>query len=350
MADIKPDSRVLEDGSQALLDADAAVGAGDEQIEFADLNELKPGDSAAAKPAAGAAGAKPNADAGKPAAGDDEGLPPEFKGKSKADIVRMYQDAHKVIGRQGSELGELRQKADFAIKASLEALRGRKEPGQQAQQQAAQAATLPDESEFFARPYEAVSKAIEAKLADSPIIKEIRETLGRAAADQATSRAASATERFNRAHPDAAEILRDDEFRNWVAASPIRRTLLQRAHTAYDFDAGDEVFSTWKALKGSKQSASRAGEQSGDGQPSAADVSAAAAILAKQRQAKSEAAARAASVPTGGASGAAKSGAGAGGKKVFRRADVIQLMETDPERYERLADEIALAYAEGRVR
>jgi hypothetical protein len=338
MSEITPDARVLESDDAALLEADTTGELPD--VEFADLNELGKTAPAAAAPAAGAkpAGQQP---AQQPVEDDD--LPPEFKGKSKKEIVKMYRDAHQVIGRQGSELGELRQKADFAIKASLEALRGRKvdEP---TNKPAPAAAAPVDESAFFAKPYEAVGKAIE----DHPVIKEIRETLGRAAADQATARATAATEQFNRAHPDAPDILRDPEFRQWVAASPIRRTLLQRAHQAYDFHAGDEVFSTWKALRDVKQPKAPAAGTSGQ-QPAAtpADVSAAAATLAAARKAKAAAAASAASVPTGGASGAGKPSAG---KKIFRRADVIKLMETDPERYEALADEIAQAYAENRVR
>lgn len=344
MSEITPDARVLEDTDTALLEADTTASTVTEPVEFADLNELgktAPSAPAAAAPAAG----KPAA----PAAADDEAdLPPEFKGKSKKDIVKMYRDAHQVIGRQGSELGELRQKADFAIKASLEALRGRKvDDGKPAAPAAPAAPEQVDESAFFAKPHEAVSKAIE----NHPLIKEIRETLGRGAAEQAASRATAATEQFNRTHPDAPQILQDPEFRQWVAASPIRRSLLQRAHQAYDFHAGDEVFSTWKALRGVKQSASKAGEQPAPpAAPAAAtpaDVSAAAATLAAARKAKAAAAASAAAVPTGGASGAGKP---TGGKKIFRRADVMRLMETDPERYEALADEIAQAYAENRVR
>ena len=37
-------------------------------------------------------------------------------------------------------------------------------------------------------------------------------------------------------------------------------------------------------------------------------------------------------------------------KKVYRRADIIKLMRTDPERYQSLSDEIMKAYQEGRVR
>ena len=37
-------------------------------------------------------------------------------------------------------------------------------------------------------------------------------------------------------------------------------------------------------------------------------------------------------------------------QKIYRRADVLRLMEEQPERYEAMADEITLAYKEGRVR
>jgi hypothetical protein len=44
------------------------------------------------------------------------------------------------------------------------------------------------------------------------------------------------------------------------------------------------------------------------------------------------------------------SGDSVGGKKVYRRADLINLQVTDPNRYATLADEIQSAYAEGRVK
>ena len=37
-------------------------------------------------------------------------------------------------------------------------------------------------------------------------------------------------------------------------------------------------------------------------------------------------------------------------KKVYRRADIIKLMKTDPERYQTISDEILQAYSEGRVK
>jgi hypothetical protein len=339
MSEITPDATILEDGDDVLLgDSTEADGT-----EFASVDVL--GKHAEDETDVTKVPAKKEAVVKKEVAAVEDDIPEEFKGKSVKEVVKMYQDAHKVIGRQGSELGELRAKADHAIKLSLEAIRaGRSKPDAPAKEEVPQ--TL-DESELFSKPTEFLNKV----LANSPVIKEIRDSLGQAAAAQASTRAAAATTRFNTAHPDAGEILRDPEFRQWVNASPVRTELLRRAHNQFDFASGDEVFSTWKALRGVKQATSKEGEQSGKTTTPAAKadntVSEAGKTLAAARQAKKEAQARAAGVPTSGAAGAS---AGKGSKPLFRRVDVMRLMVEDPDRYEALSDEISLAYAEGRVR
>lgn len=350
MAMLEPKSRVLEDGDEALIagSTDAPKEENVETVEYATLledstkKEQQPAatkEQPAAKPAA------------QPAATPDEEIPEEYRGKTPAQLAKMLKDSQSLIGRQGSELGELRKKVDFAIQASLEAVRGRKE-AQPAEKPAPAAAVEEfDESEIFAKPKAAIDKLIE----NHPLIKEIRASLGQSAATAEAQRAQANTERFNQAHPDAGEIMRDPEFRQWVGASRVRQALMQRAHTKFDFDAGDEVFSTWKALKGVKQSSS-AGEQStttttatatGEDAVSAAARTLAAAKAAKTAQAAQAAAASAAAVPSGSAAAGGKSG---GAKKVYRRADIIRLMEEDPDRYEALSDEITAAYREGRVR
>lgn len=337
---IEAHSQILEDKDEALL-PEPKIGDGEEVVE---LHEpAKKSEPKAAEPAAKPAAAAP----AKPDAEDD--TPEELRGKTPAQLAKMYREAQSLIGRQGQELGELRKKVDTAILTSIEALRARKEPAAPAKPAEP---TEIDESEIFAKPKDAIGKLIE----NHPIIKEIRATLGKSASEQQVARAAAATERFNAAHPDSAEILATPEFRQWVAASPVRKQLLLRANNNFDFDAGDEVFSTWKALKGIGK-AKAANE--GDGQPAAAAaapagdpdeaaVKAAAQVMARAAAAKKakDAAASAAAAPTGGAS-AGKDGSA---KKVYRRADVLRLMEEDPERYERMAPEIELAYREGRVR
>jgi len=43
-------------------------------------------------------------------------------------------------------------------------------------------------------------------------------------------------------------------------------------------------------------------------------------------------------------------GSGESSRRVYRRADLIRLKMTDPQRYEALSDEIMKAYQEGRVK
>ena len=318
---------VLEDGDKAIL-PEPKVEDGEEFVDLADTSAAP-----AAKPAiAPAAKAAPALAA---AAAEDADLPAELKGKSSADLAKMYREAQSLIGRQGSELGELRRRADQAIHTSLAALAKARE-GAPAAPAAAAAPAQVDEAEFFRAPQEAVARAIEA----SPIIKQIRETLGKDAEERAVSRAMASTERFNGAHPDAGTILQDPEFRQWVQASRVRTDLLRRAHQSYDFEAGDEVFGTWKALKGIGKAAPAAVAAA----PAAADAAAASAAGATLAKRKRDLAA--AAVPSGGG-GAAPQGKS---NKIFRRVDVLKLMEEDPARYEALSGEIEKAYRENRVR
>jgi DNA polymerase II large subunit len=50
----------------------------------------------------------------------EEDIPEKYKGKSTAEIVRMHQEAEKLLGRQSSEVGELRGVVDQYIKTQLD--------------------------------------------------------------------------------------------------------------------------------------------------------------------------------------------------------------------------------------
>ena len=321
---------ILEDGDKAIL-PEPKVEAGE---EFVDLTAAPV--APAAKPVAAPVAVPVAAPAAPVAAPAD--LPAELQGKSPAELAKMYSEAQKLIGRQGSELGELRRRADQAIHTSLAALAKARDGAPAAPAPVAAPAQV-DEAEFFRAPQAAVTKAIE----DSPVIKKILETLGQGAKEQAVSRAMAATERFNTTHPDADAILSDPEFRQWVQASRVRTDLLRRAHQNYDFDAGDEVFGTWKALKGVGKPAPAAPATvvAPVVADAAAAASAAGAALAKRKRDLA-----AAAVPSNGNA----AGPDTGSKKIFRRADVLKLMEEDPARYEALSGEIEKAYREKRVR
>ena len=49
----------------------------------------------------------------------EEAIPDKYQGKSVAEIVRMHQEAEKLLGRQSSEVGELRKVVDSYIQTQL---------------------------------------------------------------------------------------------------------------------------------------------------------------------------------------------------------------------------------------
>jgi hypothetical protein len=117
-----------------------------------------------------------------------------------------------------------------------------------------------------------------------------------------------------------ANILSDAAFGQWIQASQIRTQLFRQADRQYDSAAADELFTMWKERQGIVN------------QTAAAEKN-----TRKQ-------AIRTAS--TGNATGSNE----AASRKIYRRADIVKLMQTDPDRYEALSDEILKAYAEKRVR
>ncbi len=92
------------------------------------------------------------------------------------------------------------------------------------------------------------------------------------------------------------------------------------ADQEYDYDAANELFSLWKERH----------------------------QMVKQT-AKVERTARKHSLKAA-TTGTARGTAERSRKKTYRRADIIKLMRTDPERYQSMSDEIFKAYAEGRVK
>lgn len=221
-------------------------------------------------------------------------IPEKYSGKSLEDIVKMHQEAEKLIGRQAQEVGEMRKLADQLIQQNL----NKEQP----------VAKQETEIDFFEDPKTAVQKAVEAH----PDIIAARE-----AAQQ--FKKMQTQQLLQQKHPDFAEVVGDGEFQEWVKASPIRLNMFAMADSQYDFQAADELLSTFKQIRGvkAKQTAD-VGKQ-----------------VLKQNL-------KAASVDTG--------GTGESSAKVYRRADLIRLKMTDPDRYEQLQPEIMKAYAEGRVR
>ena len=248
--------------------------------------------------------------------GDD--IPEDLKGKTPAQLAKMYKDAQSLIGRQGAELGDLRRTADTYIKANLAAAAKAVTP-------AKPAVKAPDAVDFFTNPEASIARAI----AEHPALKELQGANQQAVVREQARARQNAEAAFQKAHPDATDVLADESFRAWILKSPVRQAMLLRAHKQYDLAAANEVFDTWKELKAAKTPP--------------ADPAA-----VKKPVSKPVALAAAARVPTGGNMTPAKGGVGA--DKIYRRADVIRLMEMDPDRYALMAEELTKAYETGRVR
>jgi hypothetical protein len=224
----------------------------------------------------------------------EEDIPEKYRNKDIRDVVRMHQEAEKLLGKQSSEVGELRKIVDDFVKTQLEA----KSPQEEV-----------EKFDIFDDP----DKYIEHKLANHPKIKEA-EQVSKSMKQQET------LSKLKSAHPDFQEIIQDDKFAEWVTKSKVRVELYQRADQLFDYDSADELLSLWKE----RQSLVR---ETADMQETD-----------RKRQLKS--------ASTGNAKGSGESPS----RKIYRRADIIKLMQTDPKRYQQLQPEIMAAYAEGRVK
>jgi hypothetical protein len=228
---------------------------------------------------------------------EEPSVPEKYQNKSLQEVVQMHQEAEKLLGKQSSEVGELRKVVDDHIQTQL------------AQQQAPVQQQEEDDTDFFVDPKTAVSRAIE----NHPSIKE---------AEQATQqyKKQTALAQLQSKHPDMNTIVQDAKFAEWIKGSKIRTQLFVQADQAFDYDAADELFSLWKE------------------RASVAQQTVAVEKQARKQQVKS--------ASTGNARGTGQGSR----KKVYRRADIIKLMKTDPDRYAALSEEIFQAYADGRVK
>ena len=225
-------------------------------------------------------------------------IPDKFKGKSMEDVIKMYQESEKLIGRQGQEIGEVRKLADQLLQQSFK----KPEPKEE---------EVSEEIDFFVDPQAAIDRA----LSKHPKIKEAEEKTAKF--DKYLNQ-----KRLEEAHPDAYEIAESDEFVEWVKKSKIRQGLYAQAHQNFDFDSADELLTTFKELNSRKTAQA---ETDVDEVRNKADETLKKAVVSAGSSQESS-------------------------KKIYRRADLIRLRMNDPDRYEALENEIMAAYAEGRVK
>jgi len=228
-----------------------------------------------------------------------EALPDKYQGKSASDIARMHQELEKRLGQQSSEVGELRAAFDEMVKNSMTA-----------QQAPTPEVTEVDDVDFFADPKEAMRRAI----ANDPSVRQAQEMAVLLQKEKALTA-------IQAKHADMKEVLGSESFQTWVKGSQFRQNLFAQADANYDFAAADELLTLYKDTQGVVKS------------------QAAVEKVAKKAEIKRASTGSSRSNPESQST-----------RKVYRRRDIIELMNRDPKRYEAMQPEIMKAYQEGRVK
>lgn len=221
-------------------------------------------------------------------------LPEKYKGKSAKEIVEMHQAAEKLIGKQGSEVGELRRVVDDFIKTQTSR-----------EAQTTEAEVTPED--FYDDPAKHVKKAVE----NHPAIREAQE-------QALQMKRTSTLTRLNSEYPNLEQIVQDPDFAEWIKSSRVRSELYNRAEVHFDYDAATELLGNWTDKKERVAKVAETTKIDKDNQMKAASIGS-----------------RGSNEPVS--------------KKKYRRSDIINLMQHDPDKYDALSEEIMLAYQENRV-
>lgn len=227
----------------------------------------------------------------------EEQLDPKYAGKSVAEVARMHQEAERLLGKQGSELGDLRKVVDDYIESNLEKHKSNS-PEQPSE----------PEVDIFDAPDQYVNNRVE----NNPKIKQIEEYL-------AQQQREAVHNKIMQKYPDIAQIVNDSNFVEWIKSSKVRQELLNRMNN-WDYDAADELLGTWNERK--EIVTKTASMQQEDN---------------KQQRKKAS-------------TGSTKGSAEPASRKIYKRSDIVNLMINDPERYKANVDEFDRAYREGRVK
>ena len=228
-------------------------------------------------------------------------VPEKFAGKSTEELVEMYQNVEKMMGKQASEVGEQRK----LIQSLMES-----------QNRATEATPTKEEAvnfedQFYSDPAEAVNKAIE----NHPELIEARQ-------ERKIQQQQHQVGVLEKAYPDWQNRVADKGFQDWVGESEIRTEMFRKADSDYKPSYAIELFSMYDKVN----------------------------MIDKTKQVQQEETAKRDKALKATTTETRSTSESIGGKKVYRRADLINLQVTDPSRYASLADEIQSAYAEGRVK
>ncbi len=243
-------------------------------------------------------------------------LPEKFQGKSLADVIEMYTNLESEYGRQGNQLGEYRTMTDRFLTIEEKRLDDLQKSG----------APQPEEikidpTEFLSDPTRVMNEYYEQRKSQDTAYQALENRLNQLEGQLGQVQVAQTYE-------DVDQITADPQFHAWVKASPHRQGIAVNAIQNRDANSLSFLLSEWKE----RQALLNQGQPAQEQDP-----------LQTQQQQEIQAAQQV-STETGSTGNATSSN-----KPRFSRAKLVQLKINNPDEYERMNDQIVLAYHEGRV-
>ena len=234
-------------------------------------------------------------------------IPEKYRGKTAAEIAEMHMNAERELGRARNEVGTVRKLADELLGIHRSAI----ESNQQHKPKERPKLTT---DALFDDPDRAITEIVREERAQVEQALEAR---------LARSEKALALQEFEKRHPGYQDLMENEDFTGWIQQSP-HRMRLAAAAIQDDFVAADELFSTYEEIRQYREKAAPRQQK--------ADV----------RQAQL--------ARSGGSNAAGVVGTGAG-KKIWSRAELIEMRIRDPQKFDSLYEsEILPAYQENRVK
>jgi predicted RNA-binding protein YlqC (UPF0109 family) len=227
-----------------------------------------------------------------------EDIPEKYQGKTAMEIIRMHQDAERLIGKQGNEVGELRKIVNDIV--------------DKVDAQTSTDAAPKQKPDFFEDPHAATASTAKEVVDSDPELQEMKNTVR-------DMKKQSAAQALLRMHPDAAQLAVDPKFGAWVQKSKLRQDLFIDAHNNMNYEAAAELFDLYKETKAYNS-----------------DVADAAKNQRQEQLTKAS-------------TGSGKASSETRGKPKLSRQAIVDLRIRDPEEYQRILPQLKKAYAEGRV-
>jgi hypothetical protein len=233
-------------------------------------------------------------------------VPDKFKGKTAEEIAQSYVELEKYQGTLNNQLGDYRSMTDRFL--SIE------------EKRVADLETVEQEefeidpTELLSNPGKVLDEYYENRRGKDPVYDNLTARLDQLEGQVGQSALANK-------HADATDVINTPEFKSWVGEDSFRGRIAQQAVASKDVEALDYLLTQFKGITPASQDTGDTGSQSTEVQ-------------------------RAQSVVTESAS---SGNASVKSDKRFSRRKLVHLKMTNPDEYSARADEILMAYAQGRV-